>query len=85
MSDSTIQMLSPSSSATQTPAVQPEKVEPERPQKPEAGKNTRAQWKEVNMVFTAPQSQKLEFEPEYDPDSLDEEESPLFDLGSRAV
>jgi type IV secretory pathway TraG/TraD family ATPase VirD4 len=64
---------SPESLMTQTPAIHPEKIEPERPQNQEVGKTTRTQWKEVNMAFTAPQSQKPEFEPEYDPNSLDEE------------
>src|SRR5262249_4591829 len=73
------------SSITQASAIHREKIEPERPQNPEAGKTMQTRWKEVNMAITAPPSQKLEFEPEYDLNSLDEEQAPLFDLGSREM
>lgn len=69
----------------QTLAIRPEKIGAEKPQPTEAGKTTQDQWKAVNTAFTAPQSQKLEFEPEYDPKSLDDEQAPIFDLGSREV
>jgi type IV secretory pathway TraG/TraD family ATPase VirD4 len=73
------------SSITQTLAIHREEAEPERAQrlKPEKGKQAR--WQEANSAIKDAAIQKFGFEPEYDPASLDEEQLPLFDLGSREL
>lgn len=73
------------SSITQTLAIHHEDAEPDRPQRLEPEKSTKARWQEANSAIKDAATQKLEFELEYDPASLDEEQLPLFDLGSREL
>jgi type IV secretory pathway TraG/TraD family ATPase VirD4 len=72
-------------SITQALAIHREDAEPDRPQRSEPEKSTKARWQEANSAIKDAAIQKLGFEPEYDPASLDEEQLPLFDLGSREL
>lgn len=72
-------------SINQTLAIHREEAELERPLRPESEKGKQARWQEANSAIKDAATQKLEFEAEYDPASLDEEQLPLFDLGSREL
>jgi len=72
-------------SIAQALVIHREDAEPDRPQRLEPEKSTKARWQEANSAIKDAATQKLEFEMEYDPASLDEEQLPLFDLGSREL
>lgn len=69
-------------SITQALTMRPET---EKPPKQPSSKPKKSRWETARAMASSKPSaqQELRFEPEYDPASLDEEEMPLFDFGSR--
>ncbi|MGE0128983.1 MAG: type IV secretory system conjugative DNA transfer family protein [Blastocatellales bacterium] len=59
--------------------------ETEKPPKQPSSKPKKFRWEAARAMASSKPSaqQELRFEPEYDPASLDEEQTPLFDFGSR--
>ena len=73
------------SSIAQALTIHRDEAGSEKPQRLESEKGKQARWQEANSAIKDAAIQKLGFEPEYDPASLDEEQLPLFDLGSREL
>ena len=72
-------------SITQAVTRHHKEPETEKPPRQQPSKPKSSRWEAARAMASSKPSaqQELRFEPEYDPVSLDEEQMPLFDSGSR--